>query len=142
MAVGTIARRLPVSHRCLELLFARLRKAGLVRSTPGRNGGYTFGRRPEAHSVADIVAVAEADASGAGKRKGRASAAIWRPGPADAHGLSGVSARTGSAPQGRQAPVSRPLPSTGEPGMVPAIETTRANLAKGHQHDRRQLEPC
>ena len=59
VALATIAGRQRISLSYLEQLFARLRRQGVVESTRGPGGGYTLGRRPEAISLADIVAAVE-----------------------------------------------------------------------------------
>lgn len=61
VVLASIAARQRISLSYLEQLFARLRRAGLVRSTRGPGGGYTLGRAAAEVSVADIVVAAEDD---------------------------------------------------------------------------------
>src|SRR5579872_6935666 len=53
--VSELARRRDIPVQFLEQLFATLRRAGLLRSFRGVNGGYQFGRPPESISVLEIV---------------------------------------------------------------------------------------
>lgn len=55
VALAMISRRQRVSISYLELMFADLRRHGLVTSTRGPGGGYTVGRDAAKISVADIV---------------------------------------------------------------------------------------
>jgi Rrf2 family iron-sulfur cluster assembly transcriptional regulator len=55
MALSTICARQRVSLSYLELLFARLRRQGLVRGTRGPGGGYGLARSAAGITVADIV---------------------------------------------------------------------------------------
>lgn len=55
VALAVISRRQRVSISYLELMFADLRRHGLVASTRGPGGGYTVGRDAAKISVADIV---------------------------------------------------------------------------------------
>ncbi len=59
VALATIGARQKVSVSYLEQMFSKLRRHGLVESTRGPGGGYTLGRKPEAISVADIIAALE-----------------------------------------------------------------------------------
>lgn len=54
-----IAERQQLSDNYLEQLVAALRKAGLVESIRGAQGGYVLARRPEAITVGDIIRVLE-----------------------------------------------------------------------------------
>lgn len=55
----TIAESQGLSESYLEQLFAALRKASLVRSVRGAQGGYELGRPPEAISVGEVLRVLE-----------------------------------------------------------------------------------
>jgi Rrf2 family transcriptional regulator, iron-sulfur cluster assembly transcription factor len=55
VALAAIAARQQSSLSYLELLFARLRRHGLVESTRGPGGGYRLGRAAPAVTLADIV---------------------------------------------------------------------------------------
>ena len=54
-----VAEMEDISLQYLEQLFLELKKAGLVRSVRGANGGYSLNRRPEEIRVGDIVRVLE-----------------------------------------------------------------------------------
>jgi len=66
--IGELARRRDIPVQFLEQLFSTLRRAGVLRSFRGVNGGYLFARAPEAITVLEIVELLEgplgADASG------------------------------------------------------------------------------
>ncbi|MDP1692515.1 MAG: Rrf2 family transcriptional regulator [Burkholderiaceae bacterium] len=55
VTLSAIGARQQVSLSYLELLFARLRRQGLVRSTRGPGGGYGLARKAAGITVADIV---------------------------------------------------------------------------------------
>jgi len=55
VTLSAIGVRQQVSLSYLELLFARLRRQGLVRSTRGPGGGYGLARKAADITVADIV---------------------------------------------------------------------------------------
>ena len=55
VSLADVAQRQAISLSYLEQLFAKLKRAGLVRSSRGPGGGYTLGMALEAISVADIV---------------------------------------------------------------------------------------
>lgn len=55
----TIAESQGLSESYLEQLFAALRKASLVRSVRGAQGGYELSRPPETISVGDVLRVLE-----------------------------------------------------------------------------------
>ena len=55
VALSTIAERSEVSMQYLEQIFAALRRAGIVRSVKGSQGGYLLNDAPENITVADIV---------------------------------------------------------------------------------------
>lgn len=54
-----IATRQTISLSYLEQLFARLRKAGLVKGVRGPGGGYALSRKAKEISVADIIAAVD-----------------------------------------------------------------------------------
>ena len=62
-ALREIARRQGLSEHYLEQLVAPLRKAGLVQSVRGAQGGYTLGREPSEITVGDILRVLEGPVS-------------------------------------------------------------------------------
>ncbi len=55
VALNTIAEKSEVSMQYLEQIFAALRRAGIVRSVKGSQGGYFLNDLPENITVADIV---------------------------------------------------------------------------------------
>ncbi|WP_031515599.1 RrF2 family transcriptional regulator [Desulfofalx alkaliphila] len=55
----TVAERQQLSENYLEQLIAALRKAGLVNSVRGPQGGYILARRPDEITVGDIIRVLE-----------------------------------------------------------------------------------
>ena len=56
ICLSEIAARQRLSLPYLEQLFARLRRAGLVRSARGPGGGYSLARAPDRLSIGEIVA--------------------------------------------------------------------------------------
>ncbi len=59
VALGNVAERNGISSQYLEQVFASLRKAGIVRSVKGPQGGYFLSRDPKEICVAEIVTVLE-----------------------------------------------------------------------------------
>lgn len=59
IAVKTIAERQGISNAYLEQLFASLRKAGLVESRRGAQGGYELKRPPEEITIGEILVALE-----------------------------------------------------------------------------------
>ena len=59
VSIGDIARKQGLSETYLEQLFQKLRKAGLVKSVRGAQGGYMLSRPPEEISAASIVEALE-----------------------------------------------------------------------------------
>ncbi len=56
-----ISERQQISERYLEQLFAKLRKAGIVKSVRGAHGGYKLNDEPAAITVGDVLKVLEGD---------------------------------------------------------------------------------
>jgi Rrf2 family protein len=54
-----IAQKRNISEQYLEQIFASLRKAELVKSIRGAQGGYLLGRTPDKITVGDIIVVLE-----------------------------------------------------------------------------------
>jgi Rrf2 family protein len=54
-----VARRMAIPPVYLDQVFSALRKAGLVRSTRGPQGGHELARRPDSITMSDIVTVLE-----------------------------------------------------------------------------------
>lgn len=59
VSISTIATREELSESYLEQLFAKLKKAGLVHSIRGTNGGYQLSRPAEDISVGDVLRALE-----------------------------------------------------------------------------------
>lgn len=59
VSIQSIAVRQNISISYLEQLMAKLKKAGLVASTRGVNGGYRLGKPAEEISVGDVLRVLE-----------------------------------------------------------------------------------
>lgn len=59
IALKSVAERQDLSEHYLEQLIAGLRKAGLVKSVRGAQGGYILAREPEEIKVGDIIRVLE-----------------------------------------------------------------------------------
>ena len=63
VALYNIAERQGISENYLEQVFSTLRKAGLVKSVKGAQGGYTLAEKPENLKVGQILRVLEGDLS-------------------------------------------------------------------------------
>lgn len=63
VALSHIADRQNLSVRYLEQMFSALRKAGLVNSVKGAQGGYTLARTPDRIPVGSILRALEGDLS-------------------------------------------------------------------------------
>lgn len=57
MALNSIAERNEISPQYLEQVFASLRRAGIVKSIKGPQGGYLLNREPEEIPVSEILEV-------------------------------------------------------------------------------------
>jgi len=55
ISLKTVAERQDISMKYLESIVCALKKAGLVESTRGKEGGYTLPRRAEEYSVGEIL---------------------------------------------------------------------------------------
>jgi len=55
LQIKEIASRCAIPHQFLEQIFNRLGKAGIIKSTRGKNGGYELAKSPEHITVIDIV---------------------------------------------------------------------------------------
>ena len=58
VSLNDVSARSGISKRYLEQLVVLLKNAGLVKSMPGRRGGYVLARKPSEIDVADVVAAA------------------------------------------------------------------------------------
>lgn len=61
ISISTIAAREGLSESYLEQLFAKLKKAGIVLSIRGTNGGYQLARSASEISVGDVLRALEGD---------------------------------------------------------------------------------
>jgi len=61
VSISSIAARQQISDRYLEQLIGKLKKAGLVSSVRGAQGGYQLAREPREISAGDILRVLEGD---------------------------------------------------------------------------------
>jgi len=61
VALSGIAERQKISISYLEQLIAKLKKAGIVNSIRGAQGGYLLAKKPEEISVGDILRALEGD---------------------------------------------------------------------------------
>lgn len=61
IALSSIAERQNISISYLEQLIAKLKKAGIVESKRGAQGGYILAKSPEEISVGDILRALEGD---------------------------------------------------------------------------------
>lgn len=59
VSIKTISKRQNLSEYYLEQLFSPLRRANLIRSIRGAQGGYVLARSPEEITVGDIMTVLE-----------------------------------------------------------------------------------
>lgn len=59
VSITSIARRQDISERYLEQLMSKLKKAGLVKSIRGANGGYVLAKEAKDISVGDVLRVLE-----------------------------------------------------------------------------------
>ena len=57
--IREIASNQEISEKYISRLIIQLRKAGLVKSVRGVNGGYTLARRPEDINVLDVLEIME-----------------------------------------------------------------------------------
>lgn len=63
LSIMEIGQNQNISDRYLELIFAKLKKAGLVKSIRGSHGGYKLSRSAEEITVYDIVYTMETNSS-------------------------------------------------------------------------------
>ena len=59
VSITSISTRQDISERYLEQLMSMLKKAGIVRSVRGAQGGYTLTRRPDEYTVGMILRLTE-----------------------------------------------------------------------------------
>ena len=63
VSISSIAARQNISESYLEQLVGKLKKAGLVSSIRGAQGGYVLAKKPDEISVGDILRALEGDLS-------------------------------------------------------------------------------
>jgi Rrf2 family protein len=84
-SIGEIAKAQAIPARFLEAILAQLKRAGLVESRRGNEGGYVLARSPSKVSVGDVLRVvqgslADPDTAGRGHGAGpHASQAVFTP---------------------------------------------------------------
>lgn len=61
VSISSIAARESLSEHYLEQLMSKLKKAGLIRSVRGAQGGYTLAKEPAEISVGEILRALEGD---------------------------------------------------------------------------------
>ena len=61
LQIKDIASRCDIPHQFLEQIFNRLVKAGVIKSTRGKNGGYQLAKPPEQITVLHIVNALEGE---------------------------------------------------------------------------------
>jgi Rrf2 family protein len=61
LQIKDIAARCDIPHQFLEQIFNRLGKAGIIKSTRGKNGGYELAKPPEQITILHIVNALEGD---------------------------------------------------------------------------------
>lgn len=59
--LSDIAVRNDISIKYLEQIFTALRKAGVIRSIKGPQGGYLLGDKPENIRIAEVISILEGD---------------------------------------------------------------------------------
>lgn len=69
VSIAAISRRQNISANYLEQVFALLRKAGLVKSVKGAQGGYVLSERPACISVGMVLRALEGELSLVGGSK-------------------------------------------------------------------------
>lgn len=63
VSISSIAERQKISENYLEQLIAKLRKADIVKSVRGSQGGYVLSREPEKITVGEVLRTLEGDLS-------------------------------------------------------------------------------
>lgn len=73
ISLTAVSERQELSAKYLEMIIAHLRKAGLVESSRGKDGGYRLCRDPKAYTVGEILRSIEKDLAPVACVKGGAS---------------------------------------------------------------------
>ena len=63
VSVASIAQRQNISDNYLESIFSTLKKAGIIRSTKGVNGGYVLKETAQGTRIGDVLRILEGDLS-------------------------------------------------------------------------------
>ena len=63
VSVASIAQRQNISGNYLESIFSTLKKAGIIRSTKGVNGGYVLKETAQGTRIGDVLRILEGDLS-------------------------------------------------------------------------------
>lgn len=76
LQIQDISRRQQISPRYLEQIFQNLKKAGILKSKRGPQGGYTLAKTPDQITVLEIIKATEqdvllVDCAGQGKKTSR-----------------------------------------------------------------------
>jgi Rrf2 family transcriptional regulator, cysteine metabolism repressor len=84
VSIGEIARAQAIPARFLEAILAQLKRAGLVESRRGNEGGYVLARSPSRLSVGDVLRVvqgslADPDSAGRGGGTPHVSQVVFAP---------------------------------------------------------------
>ncbi|MEI6602958.1 MAG: Rrf2 family transcriptional regulator [Clostridia bacterium] len=61
VSINSIAERQGISANYLEQVFSTLRKAGLIKSIKGAQGGYSLARKPKEMTIGEIIRALEGD---------------------------------------------------------------------------------
>jgi Rrf2 family transcriptional regulator, cysteine metabolism repressor len=83
--IGEIAKRRGIPVQFLESLFATLRRGGVLQSTRGVKGGYSFAKPPADITVLEVVELLEGDLSAEASEAG----GIWAEGAEALRGVLG-----------------------------------------------------
>src|SRR3712207_9413120 len=76
ISIKNISKRQSISEYYLEQLFASLRRAGLIKSIRGAQGGYILNREPKDITVSDILEPLERSEE---RRVGKECRSRWSP---------------------------------------------------------------
>ncbi len=63
VSVASIAQRQNISGNYLESIFSTLKKAGIIKSTKGVNGGYVLKESADCICIGDVLRILEGDLS-------------------------------------------------------------------------------
>ncbi len=77
-SVSELGSQLHVPHRFLEQILLKLKRAGLLLSQRGIEGGYTLARNPEEISLLDVLTILDEKHFGEGAKQAQATDAPTR----------------------------------------------------------------